>query len=396
MHYPRTMNAIQSPVRPRPRCGPEVASKARRLRSDAADAATDSTGSGSLPSSVESANCPAFECQTRPATPPLSASRKYAVIARIVGLGIVALAAALGARRLIAMDRGTWAALREHLDIVPVCLLLCGLFILSKGCALQAAASCWSVSLSLKNAVRMFAESTLVELVSWPGKLWSDAYKYALMGPSPPAARIATLVSARLAALAATSVFTVISVGVLAGQYELSWWRVAACVSLSAWLLRRQLNRRRKQLGSARPRRLKLAAVVFFAALANAADASAMALIAYTLAGVPPFTFAAWYVMIAAVGSLSTLPLGLGVLEVGCCVTLTGCFAVDARLSLLIVLVYRLLGPFITLLAGGVSLLIRCLMSPSRQSAFRPFIGIDSPTVAFGAASSDSRGMPSA
>jgi hypothetical protein len=158
----------------------------------------------------------------------------------------------LAARRLIEIDRGTWDALRKSLAVVPACLPLCGLFILSKGCVLHAAASCRHLSLSRRTAVRLFSESTLVELISWPGKLWSDAYKHALMGPSPATARIATLVSARLAALVATSAFTVIAVGVLAGQYELSWWRVAACAALSAWLLARQFDRRRRLLGSAR------------------------------------------------------------------------------------------------------------------------------------------------
>ena len=52
-------------------------------------------------------------------------------------------------------------------------------FILAKARALVAAARANELTLSTGGAVRLFCESAVVDVVSWPGKLWSDVYKYA-------------------------------------------------------------------------------------------------------------------------------------------------------------------------------------------------------------------------
>ena len=96
-----------------------------------------------------------------------------------------------------------------------------------------------------------------------------------------------------------------------------------------------------------------------FAALGAAAvDVVTCAAICWLLCGTDPFVVAPGYVLLTGVAAASSLPLGAGVLDAGLFALLTSRLGVQTPDALAAVACYRICGPGLTLLTGGLVLVL--------------------------------------
>jgi hypothetical protein len=229
-------------------------------------------------------------------------------------------------------------------------LLLAGGFIAFKALALQAAASSVGVQLSLRESVRIFCGGAAIESVTWPGKLWADSHRVLSMGSAPLKCRIRAIVISRCSSTVGT-----VSVATLAGLISLLT-RGLTFVTAGALLCAAALMgvlwqrcRRDERLGVVG--RCCVPAIV-----ASLCDIAAVTLAVHSVANVPAHEFAPKFVMLAMCASLTMLPMGLGVLDVGCWLILTDGHGVSPAVAGAAILCYRLLGPGVTLVTGVASL----------------------------------------
>jgi hypothetical protein len=235
--------------------------------------------------------------------------------------------------------------------------MACG-FVIGRGCLLSRAARLAGVSITSSEGCRLFCEGVAVELVAWPGKAWADLYRAASLPSCTRWQRGKTLVVFRAGTLAGSLVMIVVTLGFWAPERR--WPQilaVLAAAALGGWVLRRRLQRHQLSgpvLGLLGP-----------GVLAAGCDLAGISLTAWMLAGVNPLHFAGWFVLAGALAALSNLPLGLGVLDLGCWHVLTHQFGVEASTAAGIIALYRLTGPIPTLLLGALGLLARA--TPWRQ-----------------------------
>jgi hypothetical protein len=82
--------------------------------------------------------------------------------------------------------------------VLGVCLLGGAAFAVLRAVQLRSAGRATGMPLSGRSAAAVFCEGIAVEAVTWPGKLWADAYRYRRLGPRGPARqRLAVLLRYR-------------------------------------------------------------------------------------------------------------------------------------------------------------------------------------------------------
>jgi hypothetical protein len=254
-----------------------------------------------------------------------------------------------------------WTTLSTHGWLMLLAVGLGLSFIVSKGMAWSACAQSFGLPVPYQQAIRVFCESVCVDLVTWPGKLWSDVYKYRMLGDAAKRTRAGVVFSFRLSAALATAL--VFAAAALAGMAQLAEAQslgpyAVALLGLGAgsiWWLRSRGGDTLRAAAGATLRGLP------WALLASVADVGAMAWLAHGIAGVPMAAFATWYVLIAAGAMVSTAPLGLGVLDTGTWLVLTQVYNVGSVEALAVVTLYRITGPFLTAGLGMTGLLIRLI-----------------------------------
>jgi hypothetical protein len=306
-------------------------------------------------------------------------------IAAFAGGGVLLAALTLSAGqgdRLLAVVAGQ--------PVAAIGCVACSIaFVLCRGIALSAAARAVGLGLTAGGGCRLFCEGVALELFTWPGKLWADAYRGAALGEGAVGQRVGALLAFRLGSLAGAG-------AVIASVWACVWARAwasdssasfngLAAAGVGAVLVIAALRGLRKRpprsprlspdLSDApaqrRPSARAFATLIALGALACAADLVAITGLAYAAAGADPLTLAKWHLLAGLAGAASGLPLGVGVMDTGCWLGLTRGCGVDPVTAAGIVLLYRSTGPTLTLILGALSLACRA----------RPVLpaGIDAP-----------------
>lgn len=205
--------------------------------------------------------------------------------------------------------------------------------------------------LSLPSAWRLFLEGACIEALSWPGKLWADAYRIAALGRPRHAAISALLVWRAASVLGTLSVLAAVGGTALAGTHPPT--TLLGAVAIATVLLLAQRDRRLvQQTGS-------IAMLTPLAGAATLCDVLAAVTLAWGLAGADPVWFAGAYCGLAAVSAASSLPLGIGILDLGLWSLLVLHTGATPAGAAIVVGAYRLTGPVTTLALGAVSLAAR-------------------------------------
>ena len=263
-----------------------------------------------------------------------------------------------------------WGILREAGTLLlsrgwlfALCVPLAAGFLACKGQSLRAGARAASLSVSSLEAIRLVAEGAAIEAISWPGKVVADTFRVVRLGESDLPDRIRAILAWRLAGTSASAGVVLLAALTLALQEAAPLQAVATGVALAlafalgVWRLRRRLVRSGPLLSRGGFRSLARSAA--WSVLAAMCDVSAMSVVAWQLADAAPDRFAPRFVVVSMLGALSMLPLGAGVLDAGCWFVLCHQMGCTPAAASAVVICYRVLGPGLTLLAGGVSMACR-------------------------------------
>ncbi|MCX5691736.1 MAG: hypothetical protein NTV94_18415 [Planctomycetota bacterium] len=125
-----------------------------------------------------------------------------------------------------------------------------------------------------------------------------------------------------------------------------------------------------RKVGGAMP--LRPVAVIEMVLSAGAAafiDVVACAVICWQICGTDPWLVAPGFVLLTGIAAATSLPLGAGVLDAGLFALLTSRLGAEHENALASVLCYRLCGPGLTVLVGGLSFGLarssQCTAAPS-------------------------------
>jgi uncharacterized membrane protein YbhN (UPF0104 family) len=255
----------------------------------------------------------------------------------------------------------------QHVWLLVVILPLAALFVMAKAGALQSAARAAGIVITRGTAARVFAEGTVIETVTWPGKVIGDAYRVALLGSGRLAGRLKTLLLWRAGALGVTAC-ALTCAALAAGQRLLPEASVgsvvmavfvsmagAAVLWLAATRMRWLCSEGGGEKQAGRRSGLRIAA---WSAAATLSDLAMMGTIATVVSGVDAWQFLPLFVVASAVATASTVPLGVGVLDAGCYAALVLLRAAPDE-AMAVVMVYRVCGPGFTLLCGALSMALR-------------------------------------
>lgn len=266
------------------------------------------------------------------------------VLLALVGLGAMAALGPTGAweRSGLLWPRGIDAA---RWGLALVLGAACGMgFVACRAVALARATG----GIGAVSAGRIFVEGACVELVSWPGKVWADCWRYARLaeaaGASPHRSALGALLRFRVGTVAGAGAALVLGAVLLEGVWAWIALACAAGLGVLAW------KRARRAGGGQR-----LGPIVAWGALGSCVDVLALGLVAWAIAGVAPWDVMGWHAMLMVLGAVSLLPMGLGVVDVGLWFALTRMLGVGAGEAGAIVLAYRVSGPGLTLALGAAS-----------------------------------------
>ncbi|MCC7387996.1 MAG: hypothetical protein IT431_04425 [Phycisphaerales bacterium] len=259
--------------------------------------------------------------------------------------GLLAMVVVIGAAGLV----GLWVQPRA--GVVLSALALGGGFGLLRACSLATAGRVCGLRVGVPGAWRLFVEGSLVEVMSWPGKVWADAYRVAGLG-RPRAGAMTALLLWRASSTAG-------SLGVLAALGGRAAMGRAGNTTLAVAMLVVGLV-----LLSLRDRRLvprvgAVAALTPLGAAGTLCDVAGATVLAWGLIGVDPLWFAEAYIALASAAAASTLPLGVGPLDLGLWALLVLYSGASPREAAGVVAAYRLTGPITTLGMGVVSMTLR-------------------------------------
>jgi hypothetical protein len=120
---------------------------------------------------------------------------------RLVG-GAVLLALVAGGLVRFASYRGMDASVvggqaQAHLAALAVSVFCSIGYVVCKGTALRQAGWVAGIPLGRFASVRLFCESAVIDILTWPGKVWSDAYKYRMLAPAAAKRRLTALLGFR-------------------------------------------------------------------------------------------------------------------------------------------------------------------------------------------------------
>ncbi len=232
-------------------------------------------------------------------------------------------------------------------------LVFSAAFIACKGFQLGKATRFFGCNLSTHQTTKLFCEGVLIQAFTWPGRVVADGYRIGLLSKSISKRsalssiaffRGSTLLGQVVACLIACSIYISLQALLLA---LISLFLLVALVSFET-------------TKKCMPKRWQASLqLIGLATLASAFDAFAFATIVSILTEVDFFQIAAGYVLISNASTLSGLPLGIGVLEVGCIAFLTTQFGIDKATAFEIIFLYRVTGPGLTITIGGILLAIR-------------------------------------
>jgi hypothetical protein len=245
-----------------------------------------------------------------------------------------------------------WTAAASILAAHPAAAFICAVlstgFIAGRGWSLHAATKLAGGSSSFTGSVRTFAEGAVVDAVTWPGKLWADAYRASKLSGSW-ALRLRAIAAWRIAIAAANGLLAAaaLALTVKDAQGPAGEWSITVVVAALAWL-----STRRTRMTTS------IAAMGALSLAASLCDIAMMSILAWAVAGVNPMVMAPRFVLASMVAAGSGVPMGLGVLDGACYLMLTAELGVESTSALAVVGGYRLLGPVLTLTAGIASLLL--------------------------------------
>lgn len=203
---------------------------------------------------------------------------------------------------------------------------------------------------------RGFVEGACVEVVSWPGKVWADAYRQWLWRPAPVRHRLAGIALFRVCTALGSLGCVALAGLVLAREGAGATMAGAAALVAAIIVLRRRL-RGATSLGAGATRAMP--GLTLGAMLGTLVDAASFGLVAWIVAGLHPLAIMPMVVLVGFVGAASTLPLGLGVVDAGLWWVLTQVARVPHAESLATIVMYRACGPGLTLGLGVVSMGMR-------------------------------------
>lgn len=244
-----------------------------------------------------------------------------------------------------------FGVMASHMTLIPPMLVLAIGFMVFKSLSLQMAAFSAGVPLSLLGCFRIFTAGAAIESVTWPGKLWADSHRVLSMGAAPMKSRVRAVVTWR-----GVSAVGTVCVATLAGLISMANRGLtptgggallfAAAMGVLLW------KRCRRDEWLAMVGRCSGPAIA-----ASLCDVGAMTLAVHSVTGVPAHEFAPKFVMLSMCAGLTMLPMGVGVLDVGCWLILTDGYGISPAVAGAAILCYRALGPGVTLTSGVVSLL---------------------------------------
>ncbi len=280
---------------------------------------------------------------------------------------MIGCAAALGLLAFLAVrsgvsGHGVLNVLHTHLSLAlpAVGLGLC--FIVGRSMLLAQACGDAGLKVSLGRAMRLFCEGVAIESVCWPGKAWADLHRASALGEGTMARRAAALGLFRLGGgvggLMIAAVACAISLG--AGLPAVIGGSAAMlCVIAAVIAKRHQTNDGTPSANWS----WRVSRLIAWGALASACDMAAMTLLAAKVGHVSVEWFVGVFAVTSVIAAVSMLPLGLGVLDLGCWHVLTTYAGLDASAATTVLLLYRLTGPIFTASIGAALLLLRLVAS---------------------------------
>lgn len=231
-----------------------------------------------------------------------------------------------------------------------VCFLVCKAF------ALRHAACTQDMRMTTVETARLFAEGVAVEAVTWPGKIFGDAYRITRLSNHGPGRAARTLLVFRASSMLVTTALIGASILVLAHSAGDALVATAAILAATVFV-GLGLRRARSRLGATGLH--ATARTVVWCLGASVCDFTACCAGAWLIAGVAPLHLAPHFILAAALGVASTAPLGLGVFDAALFGIMTTFFQVPTEQALASVIAYRTFGPGLTLAAGTLSMCSR-------------------------------------
>jgi len=249
-------------------------------------------------------------------------------------------------------------------------LALC--FIACKGASLTAACHAAHMPMTPRAGVRTFIEGTVIESISWPGKLMGDIYRASVLPATSIIQRASALVLWRIGTLLATLILVITAAALTHNQlHTQSAWHHAALLAavitaacIATWFIASRTHHLRAANLTGRRAFTAISRITAYSLLATLADLTAIAFFAATIANVNALTFLPLFIFASLIASASTIPMAAGILDAGCYFALTHSCGTTPEAATAIILCYRALGPGITLAAGAASF----LLVPARTS----------------------------
>jgi prepilin-type N-terminal cleavage/methylation domain-containing protein len=205
----------------------------------------------------------------------------------------------------------------------------------------------WSVG-------KLFCAGVAIEAISWPGKLWADAFRIQRLrgaGHAISWAQAATTLALwRITSILGTvAMLMIVTLQLTSGSWTVLLQAGVLLIVIAAGLLVRIHTHAQsaRSVGT-------IAGACLMAMLASLCDLACLVVIASALTSLTPWQAATAHAIAMPAGSLSPLPLGLGAYEAAF-IAASG-LTVSGGLPML--LAYRLLGPGLTLVIGAACLAI--------------------------------------
>ena len=249
------------------------------------------------------------------------------------------------------------ATVARHRQVAGAALLMGVVFIVFKSLAMQLAARDTGMQLSFLASIRVFTESVAVDAFCWPGELFANAYRAALMPRGSVLRRLQAVARFRGACVLASVALLLIAAFI--GPWQTGLVVYMAFARCAAVVIVIALWKWKKWNATVRIWSQALAAPAGLALVAALANIIAMTAIARVIAGAEPTTFAAAFIVASMLGGASQSPLGLGVMDTCCWYTLTHLGHATDSQALDVIIVYRVTGPSVTVLLGALSLTTR-------------------------------------
>ena len=246
-------------------------------------------------------------------------------------------------------------AVRQHDWAAASCLGFSIAFLVAKSALLRDSAAACGIQVRLLSTARVFCEGVAVEAAAWPGKLWADGYRFAMLDSSAArAARLRAVILFRAATLSSGVILASAAVLTLAeAPIPATAASLILLLAASVWLIVRLQGHWTVAFF---PRATRLIALSLSARIF---DITAATLVASFVTGVPMYGFSAYFIWISLGAGMSGIPLGFGVLDLALGVALTHVFQIGVADATAAIVIYRAFGPGITLLVGAVGLTAR-------------------------------------